>query len=572
MATVEMKAMGGRKKIIPLVMALGNKILNGMELEKKVDENIEWDAKQWAMSPGKLIKGLILSTFTDIRVPLTRLQDRLAGIDLRYLLGEGAATSDVNSFNVGRALERIGRGNPDAIYETIALTAIQTNQIPIERMHSDTTTLSFYGEYDIDIEKMDLTDEEKTEVLKIEQGYNKDGLPGCNQVVAGQIVNEMGIPIISRTMDGATSDAEWNKEAIKYLRQIQEKGFSTGIYVADCKAVFNELVTDMSTGNSPVKFVSRCPANFEEKLESKMIERAYASGDWQEYGSFGKNGGAASYRGISFIENVCSHPMRLLVVESSSLARKADAAIEKKKEKLMPLIRKLEKNPYACHTDALDACTRFFEARDAKLFNATTHIVRTVKERWPRGRRKAGAVPTIEETFKIVVENMQRNEAACKTFLQNESSFVIISNVLDGLSDKDLLATYKGQQVVENSFRQLKGPHLASVIYLKNPVRIKALTMVLSIALLVRAIIQFKLREGLREFKESHPDGKLFAGWNGRELKKPTYKLLHEHAFDCYFEREGYGKYSFAWPFVESKERVGTLLWLMGLDVLDLIE
>ena len=86
-------------------MALGNKILNAMELEKKIDENVEWDIKQWSLSPGKLIKGLVLSTFTDIRVPLTRLQDRLSRIDLRHLIGEDAATSDVNSFNAGRALE-----------------------------------------------------------------------------------------------------------------------------------------------------------------------------------------------------------------------------------------------------------------------------------------------------------------------------------------------------------------------------------------------------------------------------------------------------------------------------------
>ena len=572
MATAEMKQTQGRKKIIPLVMALGNKILNAMELVEKINENVKWDAKQWAISPGKLIKGLILSTFTDIRIPLTRLQDRFAGIDLRYLLGEEAATCDVNSFNVGRALERLGKSDTDGIYETLALTAIQTNKIPMKRMHSDTTTISFYGEYDIDIEKLGLTDEEKAEVLKIEQGYNKDGRPECNQVVVGQIVNEAGIPIVSRTMDGATSDVEWNKEAVKYLKEIQEKGFSTGIYVADCKAVFNELVSDMSTGDNPVKFVSRCPANFEEKLESRMIERAYASGDWQEYGRFGEAETVASYKGVSFIENVCSHPMRLLVVESSSLAEKADATIERKKEKLMPLISKLEKNTYACHADALAACTEFFGARDARLFSVTTNIERFVKEKWPKGRRKADAVPTIEETYKIVVENVERNETACKTFLQNESSFVIISNVLEELSDKDLLATYKGQQVVENSFRQLKGPHLASVIFLKNPVRIKALTMVLSIALLVRAIIQFMLREGLRKFKEANPNGKLFVGWNDRELKNPTYKLLYEHAFDCYFEREGIGKYSFAWPFFESQERVGTLLWLMGLDVLDLIE
>ena len=72
--------------------------------------------------------------------------------------------------------------------------------------------------------------------MKIQKGYNKDGKSQCKQVVVGQIVNEGGIPIISRAMNGATSDIEWNKEAIKYLRQMMDEGFKEGIYVADSKS------------------------------------------------------------------------------------------------------------------------------------------------------------------------------------------------------------------------------------------------------------------------------------------------------------------------------------------------
>jgi transposase len=446
------------------------------------------------------------------------------------------------------------------------------NGIPMERLHSDTTTISFYGEYDIDMEKMDLTEEEKAELLQIERGYNKDGRPKSNQIVTGQIVNEAGIPIISRAMDGSTSDTEWNEEGIKYLREIQQKGFSVGIYVADCKLINGGLVTNMMEGDNPIRFVSRCPANFEEKLEGRAIKRAYELGNWEEYGQLTDAKNAAKYRGIALTETACSHTVRLLVVESSSLADKAKLAIEKEKDRLMPQIRTLEKKRFACYADASAECIKFFNNRDAKLFCATTHIEQIVKEKWPRGRRKADTKPIIEETYKIIVEQVEKNEEVCKLFLQNESCFVLISNVFNELSDKDLLAAYKGQQIVENSFRLLKQPQLASVIYLKNPHRIKALSMILSFSLLIRAIIQFRLREGLKKFKDGNPSGKLYVGWNGRELISPTYKLLHEHSFDCYFEREGYGRYSFAWPFVESKERVGTLLCLMGLDVLDLIE
>jgi transposase len=303
-----------------------------------------------------------------------------------------------------------------------------------------------------------------------------------------------------------------------------------------------------------------------------MIEKAYREGKWEDYGQISDKEGAAKYRGVAYTETVCSHPMRLIVLESSNLAGKAEAAIEKEKGRLALLARALEKKAFACHADAAAECAGLFNGKNAKLFAATTRIERTTKEKWPRGRRKAGVLPKVEETFKVVVEQIQRDEEACQLFIQNESCFVLISNVLEGLSGKELLATYKGQQIVENSFRLLKHPQLASAIYLKNPNRIKALSMVLSFALLVRAIIQHRLREGLSKHKQENPGDILYVGWNGRELASPTYKLLYEHSFDCYFEREDCGKYSFAWPYVESKIRVGTLLQLMGLDVLDLIE
>lgn len=138
--------------------------------------------------------------------------------------------------------------------------------------------------------------------------------------------------------------------------------------------------------------------------------------------------------------------------------------------------------------------------------------------------------------------------------------------------NRELLQTYKGQQVVENSFRELKSPSMASMIYFKNPERIQALSMLLSFVLLVRAIIQYRMREGLKTFKEKHPEEVLRAGWGGRNLERPTYKLLYEHSTNCYFEKETRGVYSYAWASVETKERVGILLSLMGISLEELIE
>ena len=185
---------------------------------EKINEAVKWGEVNWQISPGGLLKALIISTFQDIRAPLYRLQERLEEIDTGYLIGEGADLKNVNSSNVGRALERLGEADCDSQYEQLALSAIHLNEIPLTRLHGDTTTISFHGEYDEG--EMELAEAKKEELLRIEKGYNKDGRAGDNQVVVGQIVNELGIPLVSRTLNGSTSDTEWNKEAVNYLETI----------------------------------------------------------------------------------------------------------------------------------------------------------------------------------------------------------------------------------------------------------------------------------------------------------------------------------------------------------------
>jgi hypothetical protein len=190
-----------------------------------------------------------------------------------------------------------------------------------------------------------------------------------------------------------------------------------------------------------------------------------------------------------------------------------------------------------------------------------------VKEYMQKGEK------TIQELLKassILCEQCLR--AMKRHSRYNESCIVLISNITDEtVTDRTLLETYKGQHVVENSFRQLKGPNMASVIYLKNPKRIQALTMLFSFSLLIRALIQYRLRDGLKKHEAENPDVPIRAGWNGRPLKNPTFKLLYEQSINCYYERDGHNEYSFIWPHMEAQRIVESLLDLMGLSVSTLL-
>lgn len=571
MAKLQMKSGFERKMKLPLILTLAHSFIKKTGLVGYINKTVPWDPDHWGVSPGDLAQLLILSTFSDIRAPLTHLEDRFEGIDVGFFLSNASKSTNINSFNAGRALERIGESKPEKMYETLALSAIKQAGIPTERLHADTTTISFYGDYDIG--GLNLTEEEQEELLTIERGYNKDGRPECKQVVVGQIVNESGMPIFQKVQDGSTPDVSWNAAAVSYLKELQENGFRYGVFVADSKLVTHGLVTSMNEPESRIPFVSRCPSNFEGRLEERCILRAYKEGLWEDMGKFHQGKKASSYRGQCFKEEICGANMRLLVLESSSLKEKAAVSMEKLLDALKPEIKKLEKKVFLCRADAEEEERRFKKLPCTRLFECQCTVEKETKEKWPRGRRKAGAVPRIEERYRLKVGEVSVKEKEGEEYLQKNSCIVLISNVGETeAGSRELLQTYKGQQVVENSFRELKSPSMASVIYLKNPKRIEALGMLLSFALLVRAIIQYRMREGLKKFNEENPGVKLRAGWGGRPLESPTYKLLYEHSVNCYFEKEALGVYSYAWSSIETKERVGILLSLMGINLEELIE
>ncbi|MDE7478564.1 MAG: transposase, partial [Lachnospiraceae bacterium] len=181
----------------------------------------------------------------------------------------------------------------------------------------------------------------------------------------------------------------------------------------------------------------------------------------------------------------------LLVLESSLLKEKAAASLEKRRMELEPEIKKVEKKVFLCQADAEKEIRRFEKLPCTGLFDCEFSVEKEVREKWPRGRRKADTVPKIEERYHLKSGEISVKEKERDEYLQKASCIVLISNVdEEEQGDIELVRIYKGQQVVENSFRELKSPSMASVIYLKNPERIKALSMLLSLALLIRAIIQ----------------------------------------------------------------------------------
>lgn len=89
---------------------------------------------------------------------------------------------------------------------------------------------------------------------------------------------------------------------------------------------------------------------------------------------------------------------------------------------------------------------------------------------------------------------------------------------------------------------------------------------------MVRAILQYRMRQGLAEYQKENPGKVLKAGWGTKKFQAPTFQLLFEYSRNLYYLKTGSDEYEFNFDSDENEVRLTILLGLMDLTVSDLID
>lgn len=557
--------------ILPGFMASANAFMKKIRFVELINETVVWDQKQWHISPGNLLKAIVLNTFTDRRAPLYKLSEAYQGIDTKFLFGDGVTYEQITDSAVGEALERLHAANAGKLFQTLCLSVFDRFKIPIKRMHSDTTSISFYGNYEETEEDESLEDSsKKPKKLTIARGYNKDRRPNCKQLVLGKITNEAGIPLVCKSMDGNTSDVEWNEKAISLAREIQRKQKQKdSTYVADCKLMTQKLFKLM-TGDDGILFISRVPANFASKLESRMTTKAYSENNWEVIGKISEDDKACSYELQEFVEEVYGQTVRLIVVKSSHSLDSFHKSENKRRIEIEKEITELNKKVFSCLEDA----RREWESFSKKHANTPYAFVNTWEkietEKRPRGNPgKNPKPPVIIIEWSLSIELKEVKDDVMKKLRENAESFVLISNVpKDKSTAKDILVEYKGQIVVELNFKTLKSPALTATVFLEKPERIEALMMLIGVSLLLRALILYMLRKNF-----DRDNRKLKIAYTGGMLKTVTMGLFEYAMHFLHIEREHDGSYIIYYYGKErDKLRVKTFLNYLEMEDSNLLD
>jgi len=112
-------------------------------------------------------------------------------------------------------LDSIWEANPQKVFSAVVDAAIPLHSLETNTIHSDTTSKSFYGAYDNEIDAVD--------VPNITYGYPKDHRPDLKQIVFGIGTTIDGFPIIGEVASGNKSYMTLNERCITKLRKMLKK-------------------------------------------------------------------------------------------------------------------------------------------------------------------------------------------------------------------------------------------------------------------------------------------------------------------------------------------------------------
>jgi len=547
----------------PVAVLIANEYLDKLNFVEYINSQVVWDRKKWNVSPGILAKAVILSTFYEVRSPLYRIIDKFTHSDNEFLFGSGITADDLKDDAIASCLDRIYDACTDKLFSTISLSAYTNFNLNMSYLHSDTSNLVLYGEYE-------MCEEANYEGLDITYGHSKANRPDKKQVSVGTIVNQQGIPLISKTLAGNVADCQWNQEAIGLLKEVLGEKLTSSIYVADCKLITMPNIHLLCDETNPVQFISRCPDSFYGKISDKMVVQAYVDNNWSEPISIGKKDSYTRYRLKSYIKTVERKLLRFIVVETTSKEGLIGKTLDREKLSFEKSLKLLTNQTFACQKDAEKALQSFNAKNKRKLWLLNAIVCSETKVKLKRGRHPKGAPAEIDCTiinWYIQSDSIEQHKENVAKATQCSMTFVLVTNVLEEkMDDAKVIFAYKGQSVVEVQFHLLKKPCLASQVFLKKPQRIDALMMLLNISLLIRALMQYQARETVKTMDQPPK-----IGVGGRKFDIPTAENILALLRNYFIFFDGKNRYHSTCNEFRS-ERLGTLLHLLNVEEKNLFE
>jgi transposase len=442
--------------------------------------------EQEAITPGEAVAGMILNGLGFANRPLSLTPQFFANKPLDLLLRPGVRAEMFNRFKLGRTLDEVQAYGGELLLSELALASCTQERIEQRFHHLDTTSFSLSGHY------VPASDQQ---AICITHGYSKDHRPDLKQVVLELLVSQDGgVPLVSKSWDGNTSDTPIFKERAEALMAAFARSATPRYLVADAKL----STEDTAAALANLGFITRIPGTL--KLGSPVITQALEEDRWHRLDE------TTRYYGLA----LCHYGMaqRWLVVSSQAAMERAEASLTKAQQREWDAIEKQLLHLHAKRFETPEAAQAALQAlaQGWRYHQLDTSQLIDHKRYAGKGR------PTSTSPLKAIEWQMRAQVRPAQKVIeghkQQSACFVIGTNIQAcQVSDAEVSRAYKAHSGVEGGVRFLKDPlFFVSSLFVKKPSRIQGLLMVMTLALLVYALTQRRLRQHLADRHATIPN------------------------------------------------------------------
>lgn len=473
-----------------------------------------------------LIHNLILSPG-----PLYRLGEWVEAVEAHTMGLTDSQKKVINDDRVARALDAVASERGRSIFFRLALRLIKQFNLATDRIHHDTTTVTFSGAYASSVT-----------TPRITLGHNKDHRPDLKQLVFGlNITADGAVPLLHSVYSGNKTDDSVHLSNVESLRQILGK--DDFIYVADCKLCTAQNMSAIDGHGG--KFVTVLPrSRMEDRQFRKNLRDRPAR--WKTILTVPNK---RTKSGPPDIYASCSGPSdtkegyRLIWIRSSQKAAQDATSREERIRRAELALRDLTPRLNSRNLKTRSQIRKKVNAilkenRVQQWLQVTLHQYDEVRTKYLRRGRPSPDSPVRSLTVKRLRIKVKRNIEALKKEARTDGVFPLVTNLTKGkrFGKKAVLLIYKYQPYIEKRFSQLKTEHEVAPVYLKKPRRVAGLIHVYFIVLAATALIERQVRQGMvRAGIEELPILP-----EGRMTKTPTAARILEAFSDVkWYEFEG---------------------------------
>jgi len=460
-------------------------IIKDLRLISMIDARIVPD-EQEEITPGEAVAGMILNGLGFANRPLSLSPQFFANKPLTLLFREGVQAEMFNRFKLGRTLEEVHAYGCDRLFSELAVAVCGQESIEQRFHHLDTTSFALSGAY------VPACDEQ---AIRITHGYSKDHRPDLKQAVLELMVSQDGgVPLVSKSWDGNASDTQIFQERAEALMRAFASSPTPRYLVADAKLYTEDTAATLAK----LGFITRIPGTL--KLVSQVITQALQWDLWHHLDEMTR------YHRIEL--GHYGMAQRWLVVSSQAARERAEASVTKAQQRaweaiekpLFHLQAKRFERPAAAQA-ALAALAQSWRSHQVDTSSVIEH-----KHYAGKGRPTPTSLSKSSDWQMHAQARPDQERIASRK--QPSACFVIGTNIAaKQLSDPEVIRAYKAQAQAEGGFRFLKDPlFFVSSLFVKKPCRIQGLLMVMTLALLVYAVTQRRLRGQLARQHDTIPN------------------------------------------------------------------